>query len=187
MNNNTINNNFNIPGGQSEQNGSHHHHHNPDGSKPEDLSNHNGHDNEYNLNNLSPIPPSVKSDHPDEERSNEKIKEHMDDILFNKQATPELESHHEKSDDSTNDQNDSNNNNKNHDEDGDIKSPSQALEHGEKFLRYLESCSDPNLTAMQVMQFRYLLKSIRLSIERSNNLSAASSSSEEKIRCRKRK
>jgi hypothetical protein len=185
MNNNTINNNFNI---QDSHNG----HLQGDGSKPEDLSNHhNGHgQNEYSLNDLSPIPAANKSDghpdHPDEERSNEKVKEHLDDVLFNKRSTPDLESH-EKSDESSHDQNDSNNNNKNHDDDEDIKSPLQALEYGEKFLKYLESCSDPNLTAMQVMQFRYLLNSIKSSIQRSNNLSASSSSSEEKIRVRRRK
>lgn len=186
MNNNTINNNFNIPGSQNGQ--SHQH---SDGTKPEDLSNHNGHHpNDYSINNLSPIPSSRQDDghpdHIDEERSAEKIKEHMDDVLFNKRSTPDCESH-EKSDEYGTDQNDSNNNNKGHEEEDDIKSPLQALEHGEKFLKYLESCSDPNLTAMQVMQFRYLLNSIKSSIERSNNLSASSSSSEEKIRIRRRK
>lgn len=41
--------------------------------------------------------------------------------------------------------------------------PNEAIEHGEQFLKWLESCSDPNITAMQVMQFRTLLNSIKSS------------------------
>ncbi|XP_039444372.2 protein distal antenna isoform X1 [Culex pipiens pallens] len=53
-------------------------------------------------------------------------------------------------------------------EDTDLKSSAEAVEHGEKFLKWLEACSDPNVTAMQVMQFKYLLNSIKLSAERQN-------------------
>lgn len=44
----------------------------------------------------------------------------------------------------------------------------EALEHGEKFLKWLETCSEPSITAMQIMQFRYLLNNIRSGVERKN-------------------
>ncbi|XP_055678305.1 protein distal antenna [Lutzomyia longipalpis] len=56
----------------------------------------------------------------------------------------------------------------------------EAVEHGEKFLQWLETCSDPNITAMQVMQFRYLLQSIRLSLNRSTR-------EEPRVKIRRRK
>jgi hypothetical protein len=175
INNNTINNNFNIPTNESE-NGS-------ATPKPEDLSNHpeegngpNGyHDEEDSINNISPIPDD-HSHHSDHEETAKKL-----EIL--RSTSPEDEA-------SSDVINDSNNNNKNGE---DIKSPSEALEYGEKFLKYLESYSDPSLTAMQVMQFRYLLNSIKLSVERAQNnvsgsSSGASSSVEgDKIRHRRRK
>lgn len=67
----------------------------------------------------------------------------------------------------------------------DIKSSAEAVEHGEKFLKWLEACSDPNVTAMQVMQFKYLLNSIKLSAERQQQ--NAVSSGEERTRVRRRK
>lgn len=67
----------------------------------------------------------------------------------------------------------------------DIKSSAEAVEHGEKFLKWLEACSDPNVTAMQVMQFKYLLNSIKLSAERQQQ--TAVSSGEERTRVRRRK
>lgn len=176
INNNTINNNFNIPTNESE-NGS-------ETPKPEDLSNHpeegngpNGyHDEEDSINNISPIP---EEDHhlSDHEETVKKL-----DIL--RSITPEEDA-------SSDVINDSNNNNKNGGDD--IKSPTEALEYGEKFLKYLESYSDPSLTAMQVMQFRYLLNSIKMSVERAqNNVSGSSSGASssidgDKIRHRRRK
>lgn len=68
--------------------------------------------------------------------------------------------------------------------DSDVSGPSEAVEHGEKFLKWLESCSDPSITAMQVMQFRTLLNSIKTSADRANNPSAAS---DERSRIRRRK
>lgn len=32
-----------------------------------------------------------------------------------------------------------------------------AVRHGEKFLRWLECCSDPSVTAVQILQFRLVL------------------------------
>jgi len=31
----------------------------------------------------------------------------------------------------------------------------EALNHGEKLLNWLETCSGPSVTAMQILQFRY--------------------------------
>lgn len=174
INNNTINNNFNIPTNESE-NGS-------ATPKPEDLSNHpeegsgpNGYHDEDSINNISPIPEEDHSHQSDHEETAKKL-----EML--RSTSP---------DDASSDViNDSNNNNKNGD---DIKSPSEALEYGEKFLKYLESYSDPSLTAMQVMQFRYLLNSIKMSVERAqNNVSgsssgASSSADGDKSRHRRRK
>ncbi|KAK6639010.1 hypothetical protein RUM43_007280 [Polyplax serrata] len=41
-----------------------------------------------------------------------------------------------------------------------------AVRHGEKFLRWLECCSDPSVTALQILQFRYLLKNVKECAER---------------------
>uniref|UniRef100_A0A182SAL6 Uncharacterized protein n=1 Tax=Anopheles maculatus TaxID=74869 RepID=A0A182SAL6_9DIPT len=74
----------------------------------------------------------------------------------------------------------------------DIRNSAEAVEHGEKFLKWLEACSDPNVTAMQVMQFKYLLNSIKLSAERQLQTATAGSAfagngPEERTRIRKRK
>ncbi|XP_049548044.1 protein distal antenna [Anopheles darlingi] len=75
----------------------------------------------------------------------------------------------------------------------DIRNSADAVEHGEKFLKWLEACSDPNVTAMQVMQFKYLLNSIKLSAERqlqsATNAAGAIGGTvqEERTRIRKRK
>lgn len=42
----------------------------------------------------------------------------------------------------------------------------EAVGHGEKFLRWLECCSDPSVTAMQILQFRYLLNNVRACADR---------------------
>lgn len=62
--------------------------------------------------------------------------------------------------------------------------PGEAVEHGEKFLKWLESCSDPSITAMQVMQFRTLLNSIKSSADRASQPIIAN---EERTRTRRRK
>lgn len=66
----------------------------------------------------------------------------------------------------------------------DASGPNEAVEHGEKFLKWLESCSDPSITAMQVMQFRTLLNTIKTSADRANNPIVAT---EERSRNRRRK
>lgn len=50
----------------------------------------------------------------------------------------------------------------------DILSPLEALQHGEKFLKWLECFSDPSVTAMQVLQFRYLLNNVKSCTDRKN-------------------
>lgn len=44
----------------------------------------------------------------------------------------------------------------------------EAIEHGEKFLNWLECCSEPSVSAMQIMQFKYLLNNIKSSVDRKN-------------------
>uniref|UniRef100_A0A0P6FZT3 Putative Distal antenna n=1 Tax=Daphnia magna TaxID=35525 RepID=A0A0P6FZT3_9CRUS len=186
INNNTINNNFNIipENNSGDENGT---------PKPEDLSNHhsgagggaeeeeenaNGfHHDEDSINNISPIPDDHHQLHQLHQLQQQQ-QQHDDEEEEEKRATTPEE------DASSDVINDSNNNNKNNGETDDdiIKSPTEALEYGEKFLKYLESYSDPSLTAMQVMQFRYLLNSIKASVERAqNNVSGSSSGASSSI------
>ncbi|XP_046750676.1 protein distal antenna [Diprion similis] len=37
----------------------------------------------------------------------------------------------------------------------------EAVAHGEKFLKWLEKCSQPSVSRMQIMQFRYLLNNLK--------------------------
>lgn len=60
-------------------------------------------------------------------------------------------------------------------------SPSEALEYGEKFLRWLERCGDPSVTAVQILQFRYLLNNVKSSANRKNG------TTEHKTKVRSRK
>lgn len=48
-------------------------------------------------------------------------------------------------------------------------SPEEAVEHGDKFMKWLESVSNPSVTAMQIMQFRSLLTNVRNSINPKND------------------
>lgn len=186
INNNTINNNFNMSASDGEA---------AETPKPEDLSapNHHHHQNGYHdddsINNISPIP-NDEHKMTDDEDDEHDPSEHLGKVA----VVLHSPDNGEKSGDdasSVHEQNDSNNNNKNNGDDDDIKTPAEALEYGEKFLKYLESYSDPSLTAMQVMQFRILLTSIRTNVERSqNNMSGSSSNASndgEKSRHRKRK
>lgn len=53
--------------------------------------------------------------------------------------------------------------------DGDRLSDSEAVEHGDKFLKWLESSySDPSVTALHIMQFRSLLNNVKNSVHRKN-------------------
>lgn len=48
-------------------------------------------------------------------------------------------------------------------------SQTEAIEHGEKFLKWLECCGDPSVTAMQIMQLKSLLNNIKTGLDRKNN------------------
>lgn len=90
------------------------------------------------------------------------VREILDDLLYKASAA------------------NNNNNDDNKDENGDgaadeseangetrhANGPFQAIEHGEQFLKWLESCSYPSITAIQVMQFKTLLNSIKTSAVR---------------------
>ncbi|KAG8311028.1 hypothetical protein J6590_051558 [Homalodisca vitripennis] len=52
------------------------------------------------------------------------------------------------------------------DEDEPPATAADALKHGERFLRWLECCSDPSITAMQLLQFRYLLNNVKSCAQR---------------------
>ncbi|KAJ8924231.1 hypothetical protein NQ315_007022 [Exocentrus adspersus] len=42
----------------------------------------------------------------------------------------------------------------------------EAIEYGEKFLKWLETCSEPSVTKMQILQFETLLNNVRMGSER---------------------
>lgn len=185
INNNTINNNFNMSTASDGEAS--------EAPKPEDLSapqHQNGYHDEDSINNISPISNDEHKMTDDEDDEREPVD--LGKVAVVLHSPDDDEKSNGGGDDalSLHEQNDSNNNNKNGDDD-DIKTPAEALEYGEKFLKYLESYSDPSLTAMQVMQFRVLLTSIRTNVERSqNNMSGSSSTASndgEKCRQRKRK
>ncbi|XP_015439857.1 PREDICTED: protein distal antenna-like [Dufourea novaeangliae] len=45
---------------------------------------------------------------------------------------------------------------------GDVPSSTEeAIEHGEKFFKWLDKCSDPAVTRLQIIQFRYLLDNLK--------------------------
>ncbi|XP_002072986.3 protein distal antenna [Drosophila willistoni] len=67
-----------------------------------------------------------------------------------------------------------------------------AIRHGEKFLQWLENCSNPRVTAVQLMQLRFLIAAIKSSNEPQasgnaveNELNSQEDTSKNKIRRRK--
>ncbi|XP_024081217.1 protein distal antenna-like [Cimex lectularius] len=54
-------------------------------------------------------------------------------------------------------------------EDDPPETAAEAVKHGERFLRWLECCSDPSVTAVQLLQFRYLLNNVKSCAERRAN------------------
>ncbi|XP_076267807.1 LOW QUALITY PROTEIN: protein distal antenna [Rhynchophorus ferrugineus] len=44
----------------------------------------------------------------------------------------------------------------------------QAVRHGEKFLKWLESCSDPSVTAVQIVTLQSLIKNLKKGFDRKN-------------------
>lgn len=117
--------------------------------KPEDLSHHQ--DNNSNENaSVGRESPANASDENNisDPRDTAKVKEELDNVLYNNNNNDEKSEHSETEEL--------------------VRSSAEALEHGEKFLRWLETCSDPNVTAMQVMQFRLMINSLKSNAERSN-------------------
>ncbi|XP_024935979.1 protein distal antenna [Cephus cinctus] len=54
---------------------------------------------------------------------------------------------------------------------GDIPaSTEEAIEHGEKFFKWLDKCSDPAVTRLQIMQFKYLLDNLKACRKKSSSL-----------------
>ncbi|KAL5283043.1 dan family protein [Megaselia abdita] len=120
-------------------------------------------------------------------------KEQLDDILYKMhQTTNGNESDVSCNSDTLN--NNNNNSNKTDEEEKastaaicdtysdseDIEGLLDALEHGEKFLKWLENCSNPRVTAVQLMQLRFLISSIKTGIEKDDE-------GEPKLKIRKRK
>lgn len=135
--------------------------------KPEDLSS-----NQANEPCENSPPSPVRSDGGEDTSDSKhaaKVKEELDNVLYN------------------------NNNNINEKDDlsepdDSIKTSMEALEHGEKFLKWLETCSDPSVTAMQVMQFRLLITSLKSSAERTEQRThGVANMCEEKPKIRRRK
>ncbi|CAH1163550.1 unnamed protein product [Phaedon cochleariae] len=83
------------------------------------------------------------------DKTNNKARSVLDNLLFNNNNNVAL-------------------NKKDENLEEDNLSQSEAVEHGEKFLKWLESCSDPSVTAMQIMQFRTLLNNVKTGADRKN-------------------
>ncbi|CAD1477352.1 unnamed protein product, partial [Heterotrigona itama] len=55
---------------------------------------------------------------------------------------------------------------------GDVPSSSEeAIEHGEKFLKWLDKCSEPAVTRLQIIQFKYLLDNLKARRKKSSSSS----------------
>uniref|UniRef100_A0A6P7FY27 Protein distal antenna n=1 Tax=Diabrotica virgifera virgifera TaxID=50390 RepID=A0A6P7FY27_DIAVI len=78
-----------------------------------------------------------------------KVRSVLDNLLFNNNINLTDSRRQEKEDDYSPTQN-------------------EALEHGEMFLKWLESCSDPSVTAVQIMQFKTLLNNVKSGVDRKN-------------------
>ncbi|CAH0551833.1 unnamed protein product [Brassicogethes aeneus] len=97
-----------------------------------------------NAENLSVVVDDNKANKTASSNNNNKARSVLDNLLFN------------------------NNNNVAVNKKGEELSQNEAVEHGEKFLNWLETCSDPSVTAMQIMQFRGLLNNIKSGADRKN-------------------
>lgn len=132
--------------------------------------------------------------------STSNVREILDDLLY--KTTAEANNNNNDSKNNGNEDNDESNvvneNDVNDEPTQVVNGPFQAIEHGEQFLKWLETCSDPSITAMQVMQFKALLNCIKTSAVRAasqvqnqllseNGLATASNDQEQRTRMRKRK
>lgn len=68
---------------------------------------------------------------------------------------------------------------------GDSIGINEAIMHGEKLMKWLESCSNPNITTVQVMNFKNMIKNLKLST--TNTSRNSNSDSEEEPRKNRRK
>ncbi|XP_063704600.1 protein distal antenna-like [Culicoides brevitarsis] len=136
--------------------------------KPEDLSQHPDTNSPHEETPESEPASPVNSEGGNDSSDKVKVKEELDNVLYNNN--------------NNNDEKSDNGEGAASDQDESVKSSSEALEHGEKFLRWLETCSDPSVTAMQVMQFRLLINCLKNSAERmsSSSITANNGSAEEK-------
>lgn len=132
--------------------------------KPEDLSQHPDTNSHENPESEPASPANSDEAHDSSDPSKAKVKEELDNVLYNNNNNNDEKSERDS------------------DQDESVKSSSEALEHGEKFLRWLETCSDPSVTAMQVMQFRLLINCLKNSAERmsASSITANNGSAEEK-------
>ncbi|XP_065355176.1 protein distal antenna [Calliphora vicina] len=53
----------------------------------------------------------------------------------------------------------------------------EAIAHGEKFLQWLENCSNPRVTAVQLMQLRFLISSVKTVLDPKSTLKESTSTS----------
>lgn len=53
-------------------------------------------------------------------------------------------------------------------------STEEAIEHGEKFFKWLDKCSDPAVTRLQIIQFKYLLDNLKACRKKSSSSSKQS-------------
>ena len=59
---------------------------------------------------------------------------------------------------------------------GDVPSSTEeAIEHGEKFLQWLDKCSEPAVTRLQIIQFKYLLDNLKARRKKSSSPSSKQS------------
>ncbi|XP_055851880.1 protein distal antenna [Episyrphus balteatus] len=61
----------------------------------------------------------------------------------------------------------------------------EAIEHGEKFLKWLENCSNPRVTSVQLMQLRFLISAIKSGNEKQQAKDSDEENKVAKIRRRK--
>lgn len=91
----------------------------------------------------------------EEPKTNSKVRSVLDNLLYNNNNISSTDL----------DNKDDSNATTNKDEQ---QSNLEAVQHGEKFLKWLETCSNPSVTAMQIMQFRTLLNNVKTGSERKN-------------------
>lgn len=88
--------------------------------------------------------------------ANSNARSTLDSVLLNVKDNNNIKTPARKTEDSDDDD----------EEDEPPATAAEAVNHGEKFLRWLECCSDPSVTAMQILQFRYLLNNVRACADR---------------------